>query len=257
MKTRRINAPKGLAKITYQNNLPRQLAEFKCDSNPRILLARNKSDSSSRYWLARENPTPLLRIPKQDPARHPSPPPPAAPCNGGGGRGWESLRLFHPQRTYLYKRWNRVSVSAHSAGAYTATLLVKVCKCNERGWACTPHSHQPSLILPSWLNVRQKADVTTLCTLWFHPTTTELGGGRGRGGTRERRWGRGGRGSMCCRLFELPPLWEKLWGRYTWIPHTHLFWAIAIIITLVIRSSLKDWSRWKKCTLARHKGQLL
>ncbi len=40
-------------------------------------------------------------------------------------------------------------------------------KCNERGWACTPHPHQPSLILPSWLNVRQKAEVTTLCTLWW------------------------------------------------------------------------------------------
>jgi hypothetical protein len=42
-------------------------------------------------------------------------------------------------------------------------------KCNERGWACTPHPHQPGLILPSWWNVRQKAAVTTLCTLWFHP----------------------------------------------------------------------------------------
>jgi hypothetical protein len=31
-----------------------------------------------------------------------------------------------PQTTYLYKRWNRVSVSAYSAGAYTATLLVMV-----------------------------------------------------------------------------------------------------------------------------------
>jgi hypothetical protein len=40
-------------------------------------------------------------------------------------------------------------------------------KCNERGWACTPHPHQARLILPSWLNVRQKADVTTLCTLWL------------------------------------------------------------------------------------------
>ncbi len=28
-------------------------------------------------------------------------------------------------------------------------------KCNERGWACTPHPHQARLILPSWLNVRQ------------------------------------------------------------------------------------------------------
>jgi hypothetical protein len=40
-------------------------------------------------------------------------------------------------------------------------------KCNERGWACTPHPHQPGLILPSSLNVRQKAAVATLCTLWW------------------------------------------------------------------------------------------
>ncbi len=39
-------------------------------------------------------------------------------------------------------------------------------KCNERGWACSPHPHQPGQILPSWLNVRQKAAVATLCTLW-------------------------------------------------------------------------------------------
>jgi hypothetical protein len=39
-------------------------------------------------------------------------------------------------------------------------------KCNERGWACTPHPHQPGPILPSSQNVRQKAAVATLCTLW-------------------------------------------------------------------------------------------
>ncbi len=39
-------------------------------------------------------------------------------------------------------------------------------KCSERGWACTPTPHQPGLISPSWLNVRQKAAVATLCTLW-------------------------------------------------------------------------------------------
>jgi hypothetical protein len=38
-------------------------------------------------------------------------------------------------------------------------------KCNERGWACTPHPHQPGLFLPSWWNVRQKAAAATLCTL--------------------------------------------------------------------------------------------
>ncbi len=38
-------------------------------------------------------------------------------------------------------------------------------KCNERGWACTPHHHQAGLILPSSLNVRQKAAVATLWVL--------------------------------------------------------------------------------------------
>ncbi len=33
-----------------------------------------------------------------------------------------------------------------------------------------PHPHQPGLILPSSLNVRQKAAVATLCTLWFSLT---------------------------------------------------------------------------------------
>jgi hypothetical protein len=51
------------------------------------------------------------------------------------------------------------------SGEYTATLLVVVNVMNE-GWACTPHPHQARLILLSWLNVRQKAGVTTLCTLW-------------------------------------------------------------------------------------------
>ncbi len=41
-------------------------------------------------------------------------------------------------------------------------------KCKERGWACTPHPHQPGLILPSWWNVRQKAAFATLCTLWVN-----------------------------------------------------------------------------------------
>ncbi len=47
-------------------------------------------------------------------------------------------------------------------------------KCNERGWACTPHPHQPGQILPSSLNVRQKAAVATLCTLWLRPRDSPL-----------------------------------------------------------------------------------
>jgi hypothetical protein len=48
-------------------------------------------------------------------------------------------------------------------------------KCNERGWACTPHPHQPGLILPS-LNIRQKAAVATLCTLWSCQSFPEFQG---------------------------------------------------------------------------------
>ncbi len=57
-------------------------------------------------------------------------------------------------------------MSAHSAGAYTATVLVMV-NVNREGMGVHPHPHQPGLILPSSLNVCQKAAVATLCTLWF------------------------------------------------------------------------------------------
>jgi hypothetical protein len=58
-----------------------------------------------------------------------------------------------------------VSVSAHSAGAYTATLLVMV-NVMKGGGRAPPHPHQPGIILPtSSLNERQKADLTTLCSL--------------------------------------------------------------------------------------------
>ncbi len=68
---------------------------------------------------------------------------------------------------YIYLwRWNRVSVSAHSAGAYTATLLLMVIVVKEGGPAPPPLPAR--LILPSWWNVRQKAAVTTLCNLWLY-----------------------------------------------------------------------------------------
>ncbi len=45
--------------------------------------------------------------------------------------------------------------SAHSAGVYTATLLVRV-NVMRGGGRAPPHLHQPGPILPSSLNVRQK-----------------------------------------------------------------------------------------------------
>ena len=67
----------------------------------------------------------------------------------------------------LCQRWNRVRVSAHSVGAYTATLYVMV-NVVKGGLACTPfpHPHQPGLIFLSWWNIRQKAAVATLYVLW-------------------------------------------------------------------------------------------
>ncbi len=52
---------------------------------------------------------------------------------------------IYPQSTYFYWRWNRVSVSAHSAGAYTATLRVMV-NVMKGGWAC------PLPASPAWAN---------------------------------------------------------------------------------------------------------
>ncbi len=66
-------------------------------------------------------------------------------------------------------------MSPHSAGAFTATLLHGDDKCNERGWACTPHPHQTGLTLPSCLNVRQKAAVATVLTLWVEAPESILG----------------------------------------------------------------------------------
>jgi hypothetical protein len=43
---------------------------------------------------------------------------------------------------------NMIIVSVHSAGAYTATLLVMV-NVVKGGGRATPHPHQPGLILPS------------------------------------------------------------------------------------------------------------
>ncbi len=104
-------------------------------------------------------------------------PHPAGECplsfgsGGGGGEGREhplSGEGSGPQSTYFY-----IFLLEMKQGWCVCPLNWSVhCnftgdgKCNGRGWACTPHPYQPGLILPSWWNVRQKADVTTLCTLW-------------------------------------------------------------------------------------------
>jgi hypothetical protein len=71
------------------------------------------------------------------------------------------------------ERGNRVSVSALSAGAYTATFYVMVIGWKGTGVQYTSHFHQPGLIFPSWWDVRQKSAITTLCTirLWYVQST--------------------------------------------------------------------------------------
>ncbi len=86
-------------------------------------------------------------------------------------------------------------------------------------------------------------------------------GGGGNEGTKERRWGRRGGGEgegwgrrerMFC-MFLRYLLSGKNYKAVTLESHPHLFWAIAIIITLVIRNSLKDWQSMKKVhTCAAH-----
>ncbi len=59
---------------------------------------------------------------------------------------------------------------AYSAGAYTATLLVMV-NVMRGGGRAPPTLTSQGPILPSPLNVRQKAAVVTLCTLWLYHST--------------------------------------------------------------------------------------
>jgi hypothetical protein len=63
---------------------------------------------------------------------------------------------------YIYWwRWNRVSVSVHSAGAYTATLYVMVTIVKGGGRA-PPPPHQPWLIFPS-----ESGGCHSVSTLWY------------------------------------------------------------------------------------------
>ncbi len=76
--------------------------------------------------------------------------------------------LGYPHRVHIFLyRWNRVSVSAHSAGAYTATLQVMV-NVMRGGGRASPHPHQPGLIYPhDWTYARKQR--LPLCVLCGYP----------------------------------------------------------------------------------------
>jgi hypothetical protein len=79
------------------------------------------------------------------------------------------------QSTYcilVEMKQGQCTVSAQSAGAYTATLLVMV-NIIRGGGRAPPTLTSQGPILPSSLNLRQKADVTTLCTLWEYQNGME------------------------------------------------------------------------------------
>ena len=79
--------PNKCAKMTRQNILAWQPAGFTRENNPPNLLAQKNLPFQLAACLPKIPPS-LLKIPRLDPARQPSPPPPAAPPTeqGGGGR---------------------------------------------------------------------------------------------------------------------------------------------------------------------------
>ncbi len=79
------------------------------------------------------------------------------------GQIGQDFLLGEPQSTYLSKRWNRVSVSAHSAGAYTATLLVMV-NVIKGGGRAPPTLTSPGKFCPhDWMYARKQT--LLLCVL--------------------------------------------------------------------------------------------
>jgi hypothetical protein len=90
MKPRQIEVPEWLAKITCRTQVRLQPADFPCQNQVRFQLAGLTCQS---------NPSPPLRTPRQDPARHSPPSPPPALHNGGGGGGGKLTRLAHASWT--------------------------------------------------------------------------------------------------------------------------------------------------------------
>ncbi len=90
--------------------------------------------------------------------------------------GIGSVTLLKHIRTYFWirVRWGRKVRQArlgckHNVHIFTRDETGLVCLPTqlERTLQSSPLPHKAELILPSWLNVRQKAAVASLCTLWL------------------------------------------------------------------------------------------
>ncbi len=72
----------------------------------------------------------------------------------------------HPSAQWNLRggRWSSAEYSTRkklnkSPKKYLKKNFVRDGRYIERGWACTPHPHQPGIIFPSWWNVRQKGQL--------------------------------------------------------------------------------------------------
>ncbi len=101
------NPPNKCAEITRRND-PRKIRRGNlpdlCATLTRWIYSPEIGANATRGICLPENPPSPLRIPRQDPARHP-PPPPATPHNVGGGRGqgagdWPGSPM-HPEQVLL------------------------------------------------------------------------------------------------------------------------------------------------------------
>ncbi len=99
------NPPNKCAKITRQKNPPVKSAVKTCQIYVRLRpteFTRRKNPPLQLAACLPEKPPSPLRIPRQDPARHPPPPPPGSSVNGEGGRG-QGAGPAHPRiHRYFY-----------------------------------------------------------------------------------------------------------------------------------------------------------
>ncbi len=117
-KTRLIYWPWEPAKEMRQNDPPEKPASKirheslpdLCATKTRRIYSPEKPATSTRGLLATDPPSPL-RIPRQDPARHPSPPP-SNSVNGEGGRG-QKAGPAHPRILNRYSYFHSLFMNGN------------------------------------------------------------------------------------------------------------------------------------------------